>query len=206
MLVVVLLSSIGNLPDEVTDVSFADFLRILRAAPTALFAVGCAAYFDQTILSLLPVYGLEMGLTARLAAATLVVALLGNVILQLPIGWLSDRSSRRFTMLLLAAFTVVGGGWLGVAEFGSGYTWMFFFWGASGFGVYTVSLAALGDRHTKEMLLAGSSAFALVCGIAGAVGPPVSEIAMDRLGAEVLPVVVGLPYVGLLLLAFRRRP
>ena len=42
-------------------------------------------------MALLPIWGVRSGLTERLAAATLSAVYLGSIVLQVLIGWLSDR-------------------------------------------------------------------------------------------------------------------
>jgi len=72
---------------------------------------------------------------------------------------------------------------------GSIYFWpVLFVLGASGFGIYTVVLAEMGDRFDGAMLLAGNAAFALMWGVGGIVGPPMTGSAMDLIGGVGLPL------------------
>lgn len=181
-------------------------LAFLPLAPALLLLVAAASAFDQAVLSLLPVYGLSFGLAEGAAAGAVGVLAIGNVLLQLPIGWLADVWSRRGTTLLLCGLTVAGAALLPVAVTTSALWPLLFVWGSAAYGVYTLALVELGDRFRGATLLAGNAAFALVWGIGGLVGPPLSGGAMDALGANGLPLVLGLLYAGLFVaLALRPR-
>jgi hypothetical protein len=68
---------------------------------------------------------------------------------------------------------------------------MLFIWGAIAFGTYTVAMIDLGDRFTGALLLAGNSAFGVMWGIGGIIGPAVAGVTMDLIGSEGLPLTLG---------------
>jgi hypothetical protein len=49
----------------------------------------------------------------------------------------------------------------------------------------------LGDRFSGALLLAGNSAFGVMWGLGGIIGPSVSGVAMDLMGPEGLPLTLG---------------
>jgi len=71
------------------------WLRIGRAAPIVMLAALIAGLVESAYVSLLPVFGLLRGLDEPSSLLLVTVFLAGNVILQLPIGWLADRLGRR---------------------------------------------------------------------------------------------------------------
>jgi len=166
-------------------------LPFARAIPLLLLAVIVAAFFDQAILALLPIYGLASGLGERAATLLLAAAMLGNVALLVPIGWLSDRIPRHLVIAGLALLTA-GLGLALLALGGRGWlAWpLAFVWGGAAFGIYSVALAALGDRYSGAALLAGSSAFALAWGLGGVAGPAGAGLVMDRFGPGALLVAL----------------
>jgi MFS family permease len=122
----------------------------------------------------------------------LTVLIVGNVLLQIPIGWLADRFSRRYLISWLAFGTVAGSILLVYWIEGSILIWpMLFIWGAIAFGTYTVAMIDLGDRFTGALLLAGNSAFGVMWGIGGIIGPAVAGVTMDLIGSEGLPLTLG---------------
>ncbi len=171
----------------------ASVFSFLSLAPMLLLAVAFAALFDLVTLSLLPIYGLRHGLAEATSSLALAVMIIGNVVLQIPIGWLADRISRRFLMNIMAIVTMIGSLLLSLLIEGSMLLWpMLFIWGAVAFGIYTIALVELGDRFSGALLLAGNGAFGMMWGIGGILGPPVAGAAMDLIGPEGLPIILGL--------------
>eukprot|EP00494_Astrolonche_serrata_P025094 UN25355 len=122
-----------------------------------LAAVGAFSIFDAATLSLLPVYGIQTGLSLSTAATALTFLIVGNIVLQFPLGWLADRYPHR--RILMGCALITGGGLL-VLPMVMNSVWM---WptlvivGATGYGVYTVSLTSLGDRFQGQELVNGSA-------------------------------------------------
>ncbi len=177
----------GRVPEQASGENIS-LLQFSRLAPMLLLAVGVVACFDQVALSMLPVYLLDAGMTEARAAFAVGVLVVGNVLFQYPIGWLSDKVPRRRVMagclvLVLASIAAL------LAAVATAYLWpVLFVLGSSGFGIYTVVLAELGDRFEGAMLLAGNAAFAMMWGVGGIVGPPLTGTVMDALGGIGMPL------------------
>ncbi len=164
-------------------------------APMLLAAVGTFAVFDAASLSLFPVYGIQNGLDLTTSANILTALILGNVLLQFPIGWLCDRFPHRFVLAGCALITAVTLVFLpGVID--SGLKWpLLILMGTTGYGVYTVSLAALGDRFSGIDLVNGSASFALVWGFGALIGSVSGGWAMFGFGPHALPISLALVYL-----------
>lgn len=179
----------------------------LPLAPVLLIAIGVFAFFDQAVLTLLPVYCLHFGLTEGVTAVALGVLISGNVLLQYPIGLFADLLSRRPVLVGCAAMTVAGSLILPFVIKTTILLFpLLFLWGAAAFGGYTVALAELGDRFSGGMLLAGNAAFGMMWGVGGLVGTPTAGVAMDLFGPNGLPVSLGILYFFLAAIAARRQP
>ena len=167
-------------------------------ARTLVVSVAILAFFDQAALSLFPVYALSHGLGEAAAAAGVAALVLGNTALQIPIGWLADHVPRRSMILACAIITVAGSLALPIAVSIPFLLWpLLFVWGAFSYGVFTVTLAELGDRFSGPLLLAGNAAFAMMWGIGGLIGPPVVGTTMQVVGPEGFPLSLGLSYAAL---------
>ncbi len=186
----VLLATMPRLP----EVEFSENLSVIDFIPTAkflMFIVAAAAAFDQITLVLLPVYGLSMGLGETVMATAIGVMVLGNIILQFGIGWCADFWSRKATLSTLCLLVMAGCWLLPLSTTHSLYLWVLvFFWGAAGYGVYTIALIELGDRYSGMALLTANAAFAVMWGIGGLSGPPVTGYLMDLLGPNGLPYLL----------------
>ncbi len=202
----VLLPVMSRLPtfDGEEHVPVASFLPL---APLLLVIVAIAAAFDQGTLSLLPVYGLSFGLGEKVMATAIGVMVLGNIVLQVPIGWIADVWSQRGALLLLCALAVTGSVLLPYAIMDKWLLWpLLFLWSAAGYGVYTLALIELGRRFSGSILLTGNAAFAVMWGAGGIVGPTALGSAMSGFGSGGFPAVIAALYAGLFIaIAVRRR-
>src|SRR3546814_1848839 len=73
--------------------------------PTLFRSVGLV---DSAFFTFMPLYGLRVGLSHEAAITLLTAVLAGNVLLQVPLGWLADRFSRRMLLLALGCACCVG--------------------------------------------------------------------------------------------------
>ena len=132
---------------------------------------------------------------SSLVLGTLIV---GNVFIQVPIGWLADLISRRVLLIILSFTAVSGSILLPILIGGSLFLWpMLLIWGAVAYGTYTVALVDLGDRFSGAALVAGCGAFSIMWGIGGILGSPIAGISMDIIGQEGLTATLGLVFLAL---------
>jgi MFS family permease len=164
-----------------------------------LFAVGTLTFFDAVILSFFPIFGLRSGLAVGQVTIILGVAIIGNALMQLPIGLLADKWSRMGVIILSAVITAI----LAMSMIWTIDTWLIWpvmlILGTTAFAIYTVTLAVLGDNFEGPDLIAGSAAFAAMWGIGGLLGPPIAGAATDAFGIDAIPATISLVYVVLLL-------
>ncbi|PWR19819.1 MFS transporter [Zavarzinia compransoris] len=181
----------------------ASLAGIARSAPTPVLAALLAGAIESGMLSLLPVWGVQGGLT-ELGAARLMIWLgLGNILLQIPIGWASDRVGRH-RMLIGCALVGVGGaiglplliGTMAVAP-------LLVVMGGALMGIYTVGLTLLGQRFSGPDLTTANAAFVIFYGLGALVGPPVGGAALDLAGRLGLPFALGLSCCAFALYALR---
>ncbi|MCP3689191.1 MAG: MFS transporter, partial [Gammaproteobacteria bacterium] len=192
----------ASAPEETRPSGIFDFAP---KAPVLLVAVGIFAIFDAATLSLFPVYGMKNGLDISTSANILTALIIGNVFLQLPIGWLCDKFPHRYILtgcalttsllLLLIPFTI-----------NSDLKWpLLIITGTAGYGVYTVSLTSLGDRFKGLELVNGSAAFAVMWGFGALLGSVSGGWTMLGFGPHGLPVSLSMIYFVLVLALIWRR-
>ena len=198
----ILIKSKKNLP-ELDNEDNSSIFPFLKFVPLLLLSVATAALFEQITLSLLPIYGLRHGLSEPVTSLVLGTLIFGNVLIQLPIGWLADIISRRILLIILSFTAVSGSMLLPTLIGGSMFLWpMLLIWGGVAYGTYTVALIELGESFSGAKLVAGCGAFSMMWGIGGTLGSPIAGIAMDILGQEGLTVTLGLAFLALGMAAF----
>ena len=138
---------------------------------------------EQVAFSFLPVYAVGAGVSPETGALWLSTFVLGNVLLQWPIGWLADHVDRRAvlagctlaSMLLVIALSLVPAQSLGVLG-------VVGLWGGLSFAIYPVGLALLGLHFGAGDMARANTAFSMLYILGGLVGRPLAGAAMDLVG------------------------
>jgi MFS family permease len=194
-----------NETDAPEETGASGIFSFASQASILLAAVGAFAIFDAATLSLFPVYGIRNGLDITTSANLVSALVLGNVILQFPIGWMADKFSYRRVLIGCAMVTGV---MLVIFPFviQSALRWpVLILMGTCGYGVYTVSLAALGSRFKGNDLVNGSASFAVMWGIGALLGTISGGWSMHGIGLHALPFSLAGVYLLLtILIKFNR--
>ncbi len=182
------------------------FARYIWMVPTATAAVLVFGAVETGGFALFPVYGARIGYPEADAALLLTAVGLGNVLLQIPLGLVSDRMGDR--RLLLAACALVGlAGVLVLPSFAGNWhmsAMVLFVWGGVVAGLYTVGLAHLGSKLSGRDLASANAAFVLCYGIGMLIGPQAIGIGMDIAGPNGFAWTLALFFAAYLVLAAAR--
>ncbi|CAG7597541.1 MFS transporter [Candidatus Vallotia tarda] len=154
------------------------------------------ALFDTLALSLLPLFALHHNVLTEMAVVCGSAIALGETICSFFFGWLADQVGRErvhlsaalvVTLLLLILPAVASQPWL---------CWpvLILLGGAAG-GVYTLSLAAVGERFSGPLLVTASSLISASWGVASCLGPIVTGALMRMISPDALIVVLFLSII-----------
>lgn len=180
------------------------FLTFFPKAPVLLVAVGVFAVFDAACLGFLPVYGIKRGLEQDTAALMLSVLVIGNIVLQFPIGWLGDHFRKRAVMAGCGAVTAFGIAFLPVSV-GTPWMWVILLVvGASSAGIYTIALAELGERFSGTDLVAGTAAMSTMWGGGALMGSLMTGWVMAGIGTDAFAYAQSIVFGIFLVLLFLR--
>lgn len=147
--------------------------KFIFASPLAMGAVLVFGIAESGLLALFPVYGLRLGYAPEVVATFLIAMGAGNVLFQVPIGLLIDRTSKRALLALFSLAGLAGALFLPVvAESRMAIYALVFLWGGVIPGLYTLGLAQLGARYSGANLAAANAAFVMVYSFGNLVGPP----------------------------------
>jgi MFS family permease len=162
------------------------FTRYIFLVPTATAAVLVFGAVETGGFALFPVYGARIGYSEADAALLLTMVGLGNVLLQIPLGILSDRIRDRRHLLAACALIgfvgmlvlpVISADWYLTAA-------VLFVWGGVVAGLYTVGLAHLGSKLSGHDLASANSAFVFCYSVGMLVGPQAIGLGIDAMGPD----------------------
>ncbi|WP_020178303.1 MFS transporter [Methylopila sp. M107] len=177
----------------------------IRLAPIATLAAFTFGAIETGAFTFLPLYGLRVGLDSTSATLLGSAVALGNVISQIPLGILSDRTDRRRLLIAIAALCAVGALGMPLAS-GSklGFFALCVVWGSIITGLYTVGLALLGERFSGVDLATANAAFVVMYAAGMLGGPPIIGASIDVWDPHGVPVATALMLAAYALFAATR--
>ncbi|HKJ75697.1 MAG TPA: MFS transporter [Gammaproteobacteria bacterium] len=172
---------------------------LMRVAPIGL--VGCLidGVVGGSFWGMAAVFGGQVGLSAAQVGVFLSVTVVGGIVAQWPIGYLSDRTDRRLVLAIVAGLAGLSCAGLAVTPLPwfMVLTTLAFAFGALTFPLYSLSVALVHDVLEPKHALEATRGLMLVYGVGAMVGPITSGVAMDHLGPRALYVLLGLLCLGL---------
>lgn len=175
-----------------------------RRLPAIAWAVVLFAAFESMVLTLLPVYLLREGFAQETALLMASVVVVGDALLQLPIGLLADRVSRATlfrvcgVLLLLSSLAIP-------SLLHTPLIWLLLVvFGAAAGGLYTLSLILVGQFYRDDALVRANAHIALLWGAGCLLGPLSTGAASQWLSGHALPLLMAAGAALFVWLAWRR--
>ncbi|GGU49296.1 membrane protein [Pseudomonas laurentiana] len=189
---------------EACSVTLGDLVWFCRNLPVIAWAIALFAAFEAMILTLLPVYCLQQGFGTEMALFMVSTVVIGDALLQLPIGALADRMSRR-TLFSGCALVLLISSLMIPLLLHTSLIWpLWVLFGASAGGLFTLSLILIGERYRDDALVRANAHVAQLWGIGCLIGPLVAGAGSQWISGHALPLLMAAGAFGLVLLA--RRP
>ena len=158
--------------------------RLLQVSPLAVIGLGLNGVAVSMLFGMGAVYGLSIGLDSSEVGYFMTAPVFGALILQYPVGRLSDRFDRRMVIMGVA---VVGGIAAGLATlFGKGEFALLLvcmlIYGGSLFPLYSLCIAHANDFLTPRQMVAAASGLVMVNGGGAVLGSPLAALSIEFLG------------------------
>ncbi|MDX6805173.1 MFS transporter [Terrihabitans rhizophilus] len=186
----------GQLMPSIDHTPSNQVLLYLAAAPSAVLAAFIFGAVETGGMSFLPLYGLRNGYSEASAALLVSILALGNVLVQIPMGLISDRVDRRKLLLTLGAVGFVGAA---AMPFAAQHAFALFpivaIWGGLVAGLYTVGLAHLGAQFRGSQLAGANATFVMMYSLGLLAGPPAMGLGMDIWNPHGLPLTIALLFL-----------
>lgn len=165
----------------------------LRAHPLIMTVGFVGGFFESGLTSILPLYGLALGLGATAAALLVSASGLGSAIMMLPAGVLADRMShhpqrrwgdeRAARLTLMRACALVTLLATLVIPFVAGTPWLAapvaFLWGGAGGCLYTLAMIDIGSREEGITLVNSTAVLVLSYTLGGVLAPALGAAALQ---------------------------
>jgi MFS family permease len=198
-----LLGRSGAPSAESSHVSLGDLGGFCQKMPAIAWAIALFAGFEAMILTLLPIYCLQQGFTPEIALAMVSTVVMGDALLQLPIGALADKISRRGLFsgcalaLMLSSLAIP----MLVDTIAIWPLWVLF--GASAGGLFTLSLILIGERYRDDALVRANAHVAQLWGVGCLLGPLAAGAGSQWISGQALPLLMAAGALGLVILSQR---
>jgi MFS family permease len=166
--------------------------RAWRISPVGLAGMLAVGGLSMTIAGFAPIHATAKGFSQQDVATLLAAMPLGTLILQIPFGWISDRTDRRYVLVAASVLVVVAG--LFAAGFdGSALAVLVFIyvvWDGATESIYSLASAHASDRAGKDELVSLSSSLLFAWALSGFVVPGVVTILTAIFGTHAFMFVV----------------
>ena len=205
-------------PQEPVRLALKDAWMISPLAFMTCFTIGLT---NSSYRAIGPLYASEIGFDLQNVAFFISAGIVGGAVMQLPLGWISDRIDRRLVLTAtccaaalaslfvstLAGTSVVRNSVGEAIRITTDPNWYHF--GSFVFGAFTMPLYSLAAAHANDFAKPNqyavvSAGLLFTYGIAATVGPLISSTAIETFGPPSLFVFFSLCHGGLVLLAIVR--
>ncbi|MBT4932474.1 MAG: MFS transporter [Rhodospirillaceae bacterium] len=162
------------------------FRDLYGISPLAVIGTISAGMVNSSINSMGPIFAKDSGLSLLGVSTFMACIIMGGMVLQFPIGRLSDRYDRR-TILLIVTVTTVAAALAVIWATGQSPIWLYVvgaFFGAFCYTVYPLCVAQINDMAEPDKLVQVAAGLLFAYGAGASVGPIVAAQMMGKFGPE----------------------
>ncbi len=185
-------------PPQAASVAIRRAWRISPVGVAGMLAVGG---LSMSISGFAPIHATAKGYSQQDVALLLSAMPLGTLLLQIPFGWISDRTDRRY-VLIAASVLVVAAGLLAIGFDGRALAILvviYVFWDGASESIYSLASAHASDRAGKGDLVALSSSLLFAWSFSGFVVPGIVTALTAVYGTQsfmYVAIVIAATYAG----------
>ncbi len=180
-------------PPHLPDVAGLSFRRLYAASPLGMVGTVASGLVLGSVYGLGAIFAREIGLDLSRTALFMSAVILGGVLLQLPVGRLSDIFDRRLVILgVLGGMVLVSGFMAAATQFGIfGLTLAALAFGGFSFALYPLCVAHTNDHLGNAERVSASGGLILAYSAGATLGPLLSSGTMAFTGAAGLFAFTG---------------
>ncbi len=198
-------------PPLLPDIASLSFRRLYEASPLGIFGCVSSGLVLGAVYSLAPLYASGIGFDLSQTATFMSAVIFGGVLLQWPVGRLSDHFDRRKVIVAVivagaivsvAMIAAPAGGELVVMLLGA-------LFGGIAFVLYPLCVAHTNDHLERDERIAASGGLVLSYSAGATIGPPLAAFVMNFAGPNGLFLftsVIGLASIAFAAWRLKARP
>ena len=197
--VAAILISLGVIPIAITRVTEprmglalpVKLAELARISPLGMVGALSSGILHGAFWGMTPFFGQRLELSDADIALLMSSTILGGVLLQWPIGHLSDRIDRRTILILTSFATAAASGAISYTTIqgASGMVPIAFLYGGLMFTLYSIAVAHTNDHLAPDQVLEATRGLLLVFGVGALCGPILAGLAMGIVGPAGLPAM-----------------
>ena len=160
-------------PEEMMEKNGLSFRALFIAAPSSIAAASAVGLANGAVLNFLPIYGLSINFPISEAVALLAYAHFGGLLMQWPLGLISDVVGRRAVMatglIVASAIAIIIS--MQTTSAGNLIFWLVFIWGGSALSIYSIALSHAIDHFEGDNLVSICATMLVTWSTASVMGP-----------------------------------
>ncbi len=158
-------------------------IELYKASPLAVIGNGLTGMAQGTIFGLGAIYASAVLGDIKSISWFMACFLIGSLVTQWPVGYLSDRISRRLVMMAMSAIAIfcciVA---VFIAKDGIAFYLVIVILGGAAMPMYSICIAYANDRLEPHQIVGASGSLVMVAGIGLSTGPIITAFFMDFYG------------------------
>jgi MFS family permease len=170
--------------EEMMEKNGLSFRALFIAAPSSIAAASAVGLANGAVLNFLPIYGLSINFPMSEAVALLAYAHFGGLLMQWPLGLISDVVGRRAVMatglIVASAIAIIIS--MQTTSAGNLIFWLVFIWGGSALSIYSIALSHAIDHFEGDNLVSICATMLVTWSTASVMGPVLAGLVMESFG------------------------
>ena len=147
--------------------------RAWRISPVGVAGMLAVGGLSMMIAGFTPIHATAKGYTQQEVAVLLICMPLGTLLFQIPFGWISDRTDRRYVLIAASLLVAVAG--VAAARYDAAALTVilviYVVWSGASESIYSLSSAHANDRAAKDDLVTLSSSMLFAWSVSGFIIP-----------------------------------
>jgi MFS family permease len=180
-------------PPEIPEQRSTTVGQLFSRAPVGLVAAFIGGFGWAVLVSMVLVFGLQLGLTVQQSALLASSPVFGGVLLQFPVGWASDHLDRRVVIAALGALATAVALVAAIVGDGDRFALLLVVTGLLGgalIPLYSLAIAHTADRLDHDEIIPASATLLIVSSGGSIVGPLTTSVGIELAGPAGLFLVL----------------